>query len=42
MYPEHLTIPMEKDLTENGFLGLKTPEDVSALLSIKEGTVLMV
>ena len=42
MYPEHLTIPMEKDLTDFGFQALKTPEDVSELLDKKEGTVLVV
>lgn len=42
MYPEHLTIPMEKDLTDFGFEGLKTAEAVNELLSKKEGTVLMV
>lgn len=42
MYPEHLTIPMEKDLTDYGFQGLKTAEQVTALLEQKEGTVLMV
>lgn len=42
MYPEHLTIPMEKDLTDYGFQGLKTADQVTALLEQKEGTVLMV
>ncbi|BDS14748.1 BrxA/BrxB family bacilliredoxin [Aureispira anguillae] len=42
MYPEHLTIPMEKDLTDFGFEGLKTAEAVNELLSKKEGTVLVV
>jgi putative YphP/YqiW family bacilliredoxin len=42
MYPEHLTAPMEKDLTDYGFQGLKTPEAVSAVLDKKEGTVLLV
>ena len=39
MYPEHLTIPMEKDLTDFDFQGLKTADDVSAVLGKKEGTV---
>jgi putative YphP/YqiW family bacilliredoxin len=42
MYPEHLTIPMEKDLTDYGFQGLKSAEAVSDLLSKKEGTALLV
>ena len=42
MYPEHLTAPMEKDLTDYGFQGLKTPDAVSAVLDKKEGTVLVV
>lgn len=42
MYPEHLTLPMEKDLTDYGFAGLKSAEAVSDLLSKKEGTTLIV
>ncbi|WMX15310.1 MULTISPECIES: BrxA/BrxB family bacilliredoxin [unclassified Aureispira] len=42
MYPEHLTIPMEKDLTDHGFQGLKSAEAVSDLLSKKEGSTLVV
>jgi len=42
MYPEHLTIPMEKDLTDYGFHGLKSAEAVSDLLNKKEGTALVV
>lgn len=42
MYPEHLTIPMEKDLTDYGFQGLKSAEAVSDLLNKKEGTALLV
>lgn len=42
MYPEHLTQPMEKDLTDYGFAGLKSPEEVSAILDQKEGTTLVV
>ena len=42
MYPEHLTAPMEKDLTDFGFEGLKTPEAVTTLLNQKEGTTLVV
>ena len=42
MYPEHLTQPMEKDLTDYGFQGLKSPDEVSAILDQKEGTTLVV
>jgi len=42
MYPEHLTIPMEKDLTDHGFQGLKSAEAVSEILNKKEGTALLV
>ncbi len=42
MYPEHLTIPMEKDLTDYGFQALKNAEQVKELLDKKEGTVLVV
>lgn len=42
MYPEHLTIPMEQDLTDHGFEALKTPEAVKTLLDKKEGSTLVV
>lgn len=42
MYPEHLTQPMEKDLTDYGFNGLKSAEAVSTILDQKEGTTLVV
>lgn len=42
MYPEHLTAPMEKDLTDFGFEGMKSAGDVSEALDSKEGTVLVV
>ncbi|MDC0231462.1 BrxA/BrxB family bacilliredoxin [Aureispira] len=42
MYPEHLTIPMEKDLTDFGFHGLKSADDVTMALDKKDGTVLVV
>jgi putative YphP/YqiW family bacilliredoxin len=42
MYPEHLTMPMEKDLTDFGFQGLKSTEDVSEILNKNQGTVLLV
>ncbi len=42
MYPEHLTAPMAKHLTDAGFKSLRTPEEVEAILSKKEGTTLVV
>ncbi|MEM1119613.1 MAG: BrxA/BrxB family bacilliredoxin [Bacteroidota bacterium] len=42
MYPAHLVAPMSKDLTDFGFEGLTTPEDVTALLDQQEGTLLLV
>lgn len=42
MYPEHLTLPMAKDLTDYDFEALKTPEDVDAALAKTEGTTLLV
>ncbi len=42
MYPAELTMPMSKDLTDNGFQGLETPEQVDEILSQQEGTVLVV
>ncbi len=42
MYPPELVAPMAKDLTDFGFEGLQTPEDVDNVLGNNEGTVLMV
>ena len=42
MYPAELTAPMAKDLTDHGFQGLTTPEDVSQVLDQQEGTVMVV
>lgn len=42
MYPLELVAPMAKDLTDFGFEGLSSSEEVDQLLSNKEGTVLMV
>ena len=42
MYPEHLTLPMAKDLTDYDFEALKTPEDVDAALGQTDGTTLLV
>ncbi len=42
MYPVELTTPMSKDLTDSGFDGLTTAEQVDDVLTQKEGTVLLV
>lgn len=42
MYPPELVAPMNKDLTDYGFKGLGTAEDVSEVLDQKSGTVLVV
>lgn len=42
MYPPELVAPMSKDLTDVGFQDLTSPEEVSAILDKKEGTVLVV
>ncbi|MGB1217551.1 MAG: BrxA/BrxB family bacilliredoxin [Saprospiraceae bacterium] len=42
MYPVELTTPMSKDLTDHGFEGLTSAEQVDEVLSSKEGTVLVV
>lgn len=42
MYPPHLVAPMSADLTDHGFEGLTTPEEVSQVLDQQEGTVLLV
>jgi putative YphP/YqiW family bacilliredoxin len=42
MYPAELTAPMAKDLTENGFTGLITADQVDEVLGTQEGTVLVV
>jgi putative YphP/YqiW family bacilliredoxin len=42
MYPEHLTQPMEAELTSKGFQALKTATEVSDVLNKEEGTVLLV
>ena len=42
MYPAELTVPMAKDLTENGFTGLTTADHVDQVLGEQEGTVLVV
>jgi len=42
MYPEELTIPMAKDLTDFGFSSLKNEASVVEALSKNEGTTLVV
>jgi putative YphP/YqiW family bacilliredoxin len=42
MYPIELTTPISKDLTDFGFDGLSSPEEVIDALDKKEGTVLLV
>ena len=42
MYPEYLVAPMEQDLTNFGFSGLKSASEVSEVLDQKSGTVLLV
>lgn len=42
MYPEELTIPMTKDLTDFGFNALTTSEEVDSVLGKEEGSVLVV
>ena len=40
-YPEEICAPMRADLTDVGFIELKTAEDVSELLDKEEGTALV-
>ncbi|MBP7821905.1 MAG: BrxA/BrxB family bacilliredoxin [Saprospiraceae bacterium] len=42
MYPLELVEPMSRDLTDYGFEGLKTPEQVDTVLSGQGGTALVV
>ena len=42
MYPLELVAPMARDLTDFGFEGLSTAEEVDTLLQTEKGTVLMV
>ncbi len=42
MYPPELVAPMSKDLTDFGFQGLSSPQEVDDVLNIKEGTTLLV
>ena len=42
MYPEQMTKLMAAELENAGFISLKTPEEVVAILDKKEGTVFLV
>jgi len=42
MYPLELIAPMSKELTDQGFQDLKTPEEVDRFLQDQEGTALLV
>lgn len=42
MYPEQLVMPMAKDLTDVGFVSIKTPEEVDEMMNGMEGTALLV
>ena len=42
MYPPDLVAPMSKELTDFGFNGLTTPEEVDGIMQAKEGTFLLV
>ncbi|WP_207428239.1 BrxA/BrxB family bacilliredoxin [Pedobacter sp. SYSU D00535] len=41
MYPEYLVAPMREELTKEGFVELKTPEEVDSAINT-EGTVFVV
>ena len=42
MYPENLVIPMKKELTDVGFKDLVSSDDVNAILSKNETTLIVV
>ena len=42
MYPEEICAPMREDLTQVGYLELKSAEAVENILASKEGTVLII
>jgi putative YphP/YqiW family bacilliredoxin len=42
MYPEHLTAPMAKELTDYGFRGLLNGAEVREALDSKEGSALII
>lgn len=42
MYPQELTMPMTRDLTDFGFVSLKSAADVDQVMQNQEGTFLLV
>jgi len=42
MYPDQLTMPMTKDLTDFGFVSLTTAEEVDDVMNNQKGTFLLV
>lgn len=42
MYPEQLTVPMSRDLTDHGFNSLRSANEVDNVMEAKEGTFLVV
>ena len=42
MYPSELTTPIAKDLTDFGFQGLTSSQEVSDMIENQKGTVLLV
>lgn len=42
MYPEQMVAPMRQDLTQEGFVELRTADEVEHLLSTEKGTILVV
>jgi bacilliredoxin len=42
MYPEQLTVPMSRDLTDHGFNSLKSSAEVDSIMESKEGSFLLV
>ena len=42
MYPEQLTVPMSRDLTDHGFNSLRSSAEVDGIMEGKDGTFLLV
>jgi len=42
MYPAELVAPMSRELTDNGFTGLTSPEEVTSAIEDMQGTALVV
>jgi len=42
MYPEQLTVPMSRDLTDHGFNSLRSSAEVDSIMEAKDGTFLLV